>query len=856
MKIFSQLTCVVICLGLSLLTPVWAADSSGRFIQPKPGSTFTGPLLLSIQTEDLDGLRRVYVSLNDSPQYLDLCQSAEQCQGNSFKTTVPNINPAAFAVNAGPLVLQLWVTDTSGINTAVSSVSVNWQPANLNNLAVQRSADGAQIDVSWAADPAIIRYNLYLASVSGVNRFNYRQLPDGQAKLALRGNSAAFTNLNPLIQYYLLVTGLRNGGELPLSAEIPVPSSQQSNQPPTAAADSYDTAINQTLQVAASEGLLANDTDPDGDLLTVNVTPVSQPQSGTLTLQIDGSFSYTPDPDFMGADNFIYQISDSDGGTSEAEVSIDVIRPISNINGESLTMTGEFLYIGQGEQPPGSEIGTGLYRIGDCIQLVDTRCSMLGRYEETGQSGNVVGQQGNFTFVMRYPGVGNSPVLARSVEPNSNTLQFVSTAGARFELNLFPDDGGKFSSVYPATPFVNSLNFGAFISNTASCSGLTTQSCSIGQVGRVAGAQIEAALDRLTFTIPGSALDTPAPRPPVANDDIYTITVNQPLNIEAPGLLSNDLEGRSLSQGDQLEILHNFNPGLGSLVGLAVNEYQQALYLYPSFAATIHLLNRLGENLSSLAMQGEGANDVDLDIAAEAFTLKDTQIPQGSLLIFNGESGVTEIYAIDPQTGTLLSQLDAAFGNSHVVGGAYNPVTATLWLLQDNVPAGTEGNLVAQIDPTTGQVLSSFNVVNNQHSFSVSFGDLHINPHNGNILLVSSIQSAIAEFDINGNLLRLMPLPVGVSSISGLTINADGSRLWLASTNGSVFELGFTNEGVVPTLKIALLSEPTNGTLLLKPDGSFSYTPNTNFIGQDSFTYQVIGAFGGSSQATVVIDVQ
>ncbi len=856
MRTVLLLMCLVIWSGLLLPVSVLAADSSGRFIQPRSNSPVAGPMLLSVQAQDSDGLARVYVSFNDSRQYLDLCQSAQQCQGNNFVTTRTNINLADFAVRPGQLNLQLWVTDSAGVSTAVSSVSVNWQPTSLSNLTVQRSIGGEQINVSWTADPAIQRYNLYLASASGVNRLNYRQLADGQAKLAVRGSTVNFSNLKPLVRYYLLVAGIRDGGEFALAAEISIAPPGQNNQPPVAVNDSYSGTVNQSLLVNAALGLLANDSDPDGDTLAVNIVPIAQPQSGSLTLQADGSFSYIPNQNFSGNDSFTYQISDGLGGTAEASVAIQVNQQITNITGESLTMSGEFLYIGQGEQQPGNQIGTGLYRIGDCIQLVNTRCSMQGRYEEVAQSGNVPGQQGNFTFVMSYPGVNNSPVLARSVQPNSNSLQFISTAEARFELSLFPDGGGKFSGLFPATPFINSLNFGAFIGVNASCSGLGNQVCSIGQVGQVVGAQIQATLDRLTFTIPGSALNNPGPFPPAASNDVYQATANQALNVAAPGLLSNDQEAQGLLQGNQLVIRHNLSPGFGSLVGLGINEYQQALYLYPSFGAAIQLINRLGVNLGSLAMQGEGANDVDLDVAAEAFTLKNTQIPQGSMLIFNGETGATEIYAIDPKTGSLLSQLDTAFGASHVVGGAFNPVTGTIWLLQDNVPAGAQGNLVAQIDPITGQVLSSFNVVNNQHSFGVSFGDLHINPHNGNLLLVSSIQTSIAEFDVNGNLLRLIPLPGGVSSVSGLAVSADGNRLWLASTNGAVFELGFANEGVVPTLKATLLNGPANGTLVLRPDGSFSYTPNNNFIGQDSFSYQLIGAFGGVSQATVQINVQ
>ena len=943
--------------GLLLLLSCTQTDSSGQFLQPKSGSSVVGNLLLSVEAADTDGLTQVGITFNGQTAPLLLCQSAGDCQGNNFRTTRSDIDPAAYGAGPGELTLRLWVTDASGAQSNVATVSVNWQPLSVSGLNVQRSTGGDQINVSWTANPAVLRYNLYLASVSGVNRNNYQQLPDGQAKLASSNTSESFTGLDPAKYYYLLMTGVNGAGEAAVATEIVIPTSQPANRPPVAGVDNYSTPTNQTLQVAAAQGLLRNDSDPDNDALSVNTTPMTAPQSGTLTLATDGSFRYVPNQNFNGTDNFVYRISDGKGGSAQAAVSIVVnaapnnppvavadsysatsnqtlqvsaaqgvlsndtdpdndaltvnttpLTPpqsgtlalaangsfsyvpnqnftgtdsftyqisdgkggtaqatatlqvnlaITNITGNSLSMTGGFLYIGQGEDPPGSQIGTGLYRIGDCIQLVDTRCSMQGRYAEAAQSGHVPGQQGNYTFVMTYPGVSSTPVLARSVSANSNNVQFIATGQARFELSLFPDSGGKFSGIYPATPFNDSLNFGAFIQGSASCSGLPVGlPCSIGQVGRVPGAQIQAQLDRLSFTIPGSALDDPGPVPPTATADQYATTAGQTLNVAAPGLLANDLEGNALRQGNQLAIRHSLNPGLGSLVGLSINEYQQDLYLYPAFATAIQLIDRLGASQGNLPMQGEAANDVDLDITPQAFTLKDSQIPQGSLLIFNGETNATEIYAVNPATGALLARLDTAFGASHVVGGAYNPVSRTLWLLQDNVPAAGVGNIVAQIDPITGQVLSSFNLITAQHSYGVSYGDLHINPYNGNILLVTNIQSAMAEFDRTGKLLRLLPLPAGVSGISGLAVSADGARLWLASTNGEVYELGFANQGVVPTLTATLLSGPANGSVILRPDGSFSYTPNGGFSGQDSFTYQLSGAFGGNSQNTVVINVQ
>lgn len=846
------------CTLLSLLTfTVLASDSSGRFLQPKTNSQANGPLLFSIQAADADGLARVFVRFQPGAKDLELCPALRPCAGTVFQATTGSVDPAAFGVSPGSLTLQLWVTDNSGNNSMVASNQMNWQPPANSGLQVRRSSDGRQIDLSWQQNPAVLRYNLYLASATGVNRANYRQWPDGQARLAVKGPAESFSGLAADKTYYLRLSALQGSGESWLGAEVVVPSPlQQPNRPPVAVADSYQVSSNQPLQISAALGLLANDSDADGDALSVAATPITAPLSGSVTLAADGSFSYIPNNGFSGTDNFRYQISDSKGGTAQATVTIEVRRVISNLSGNSQSISGGFLYIGQGEDPAGSQIGTGLYRIGDCVRLVDTRCAMQGRYTETAQSGNVPGQQGNFSFVLIYPGLDVSPVLAKSVQANSNSVQFSSVGQARFELSLFPDSGGKYTALFPASPFANSLNFSAFIQPNASCSGLPAGiACSIGQVGRVAGAQIQASLDRLTFSIPGSALNDPGPQPPSATADQYRASAGQTLNVAVPGILQNDLEARALRQGNLLNIRQSMNPGLGALVGLSANEYQQGLYLYPSFATAIQRTDRLGFVQGSLSMQGEGANDVDLDIAAQSFRLKDSQIPQGSLLIFNGETAATEVYAVDPVSGALLARLDTAFGASHVVGGAYNPVSQTLWLLQDNVPPAGTGNMVAQIDPVSGQVLSSFSLVTAQHNYSVSFGDLHINPYNGNLLLVSSIQNAMAEFDRSGTLLRLLPLPAGVSNISGLAISADGTLLWLASTNGTVYELGFANQGVLPTLSVKLLSGPAYGSLQLQPDGSFSYTPASGFSGQVSFTYQLIGAFG-SSQATVVIDVQ
>jgi Tol biopolymer transport system component len=95
---------------------------------------------------------------------------------------------------------------------------------------------------------------------------------------------------------------------------------------PAAAGDAYAISEDTPLTVA-SPGVLANDSDADGDTLTAAI--VSGPQHGRLELGGDGSFSYTPDPDYNGSDSFSYRASD--GGLHSQPVTVTIeVRPVDD----------------------------------------------------------------------------------------------------------------------------------------------------------------------------------------------------------------------------------------------------------------------------------------------------------------------------------------------------------------------------------------------------------------------------------------------------------------------------------------------------------------------------------------------
>src|SRR4029079_7260460 len=87
----------------------------------------------------------------------------------------------------------------------------------------------------------------------------------------------------------------------------------------------YTIGKNGTLNQTAP-GILANDSDLDGDSLTAN--KVTDPAHGSVTLNTDGSFTYTPVSNYFGADSFTYQASDGTASSTVATVNLSV----TNIN--------------------------------------------------------------------------------------------------------------------------------------------------------------------------------------------------------------------------------------------------------------------------------------------------------------------------------------------------------------------------------------------------------------------------------------------------------------------------------------------------------------------------------------------
>jgi len=180
------------------------------------------------------------------------------------------------------------------------SVDANSTANSLNVLANDSDPDGDALTISTVGAA------LHGSAVIAGNRINY-------TPVAGYSGPDSFT--------YGISDG--KGGTASATVSITV-NAVSTNHPPVAQNDAYTVAQDST---ANSLNVLANDSDPDGDALSI--TAVGNPSHGTVTIS-NNRLLFTPTPGFSGNDSFTYTISDGKGGSASASVSITVTAVAAN----------------------------------------------------------------------------------------------------------------------------------------------------------------------------------------------------------------------------------------------------------------------------------------------------------------------------------------------------------------------------------------------------------------------------------------------------------------------------------------------------------------------------------------------
>ncbi|WP_373080753.1 retention module-containing protein, partial [Zhongshania sp.] len=112
------------------------------------------------------------------------------------------------------------------------------------------------------------------------------------------------------------------------------------NTIPVAGNDSFNTLEDTGLIISASN-LLSNDSDLDGDALSISAIDTSSANGGSITNNGNGTYTYTPAANYFGTDSFEYSITDSEGGSSTAKVNITVTAVSDLVDGDETNSVDE-----------------------------------------------------------------------------------------------------------------------------------------------------------------------------------------------------------------------------------------------------------------------------------------------------------------------------------------------------------------------------------------------------------------------------------------------------------------------------------------------------------------------------------
>ncbi|MFY9826644.1 MAG: Ig-like domain-containing protein, partial [Thermoanaerobaculia bacterium] len=281
-----------------------------------------------------DGTISVNVLANDTDPDGDTLTVASVTQGTHGTVSInpdQTVQYTPVSNYNGPDTFTYTISDGNGesatANVTITVTAVNDAPvANADAATVAEDGNVSVAVLSNDTDPD--GDTLTVASVIQGTHGTVSINPDQTVKYTPAANyngSDTFT--------YTISDG--NGGSATATVTVTVTAV---NDAPVANADAATVAEDGNVSVA----VLANDTDPDGDILTV--ASVTQGTHGTVSINPDKTVRYTPAANYNGSDTFTYTISDGHGGTATAAVSITITAvndaPVANADAATVAEDG------------------------------------------------------------------------------------------------------------------------------------------------------------------------------------------------------------------------------------------------------------------------------------------------------------------------------------------------------------------------------------------------------------------------------------------------------------------------------------------------------------------------------------
>ncbi len=667
--------------------------------------------------------------------------------------------------------------------------------------------------------------------------------------------------------------GLQDTGTITITANC---GGSEPNTPPVANDDSVTSNCTET-----SIDVLANDTDADGDILSI--CGLQQPQFGTL-VQNGSTFSYTPNAGFTGTDVFLYSVCDPDGAQSTGVVTVVVScgennPPVAIDDNVSNACTsaaidalsndgdldGDAIFLCNFTQPAN---GT-LIQAGDNF-IYTPFASFTGTdsFEYTICDGNG-GEDTAMVSITVACSTGNNPPIAT----NDNMVTSCNEVSLDLASNDSDPDGDVVYVCASSVPTNGSLtmigNMAYYTPNAGFVgSDAFTYTLCDGNGGE------DTATVTVSVNCPNNANNNPTAVSDVANVACQASTINvlandsdidgDVISLCAVGVAVNGTVSQSGNS-----VIYTPNAGFQGADSFTYticdgNGGQASATVSVSVNCQTNTNNNptAVSDVANVACQASTinvlANDSDIDgdvisLCAVGVAVNGTVSQSGNSVIYTPNAGFqgadSFTYTICDGNGGQASATVSVSVNCQT--NTNNNPTAVSDVANVACQASTI-NVLANDSDIDGDVISLCAVgvaVNGTVSQS---GNSVIYTPNAGFQGADSFTYTICDGN-GGQASATVSVSVSCSQGNTPPVATDDS----GASNGDPITIGVITNDYDPdgdTVYICGNTGAVNGTVV-QSGGSFIYTPNAGFVGTDSFTYTICDGNGGTDIATVVVTV-
>jgi hypothetical protein len=659
---------------------------------------------------------------------------------------------------------------------------------------------------------------------------------------------------------------------------------------PVANADSYSVERNNQFSADASIGVLTNDSDSDGDTLTASL--VSGPSDGTLTLNSDGSFDYTPNSNFTGSDSFTYTASDDVASSSPATVTLTVSASAPSAADQSfdvaenntLNAPSGALLLNAGNPDNMTLTAQDVTQPTDGSVTVNSDGSFV--YTPTSNftgSDSFTYDLADSTGLTSTPATVSINVNAGNTAPTASDLSYsvqqntsLSTDSTSGVLTGASDsDGDKLYATLVSGPSDGTLSL--------SLDGSFTYTPNNGYYG-TDSFQYEA-FDGTLYSSPATVTLTVTEDVPTAANDSYSVLPTGTTSVTAAnGVLANDSDPNGATLTASLLSAPSYGSvtlnGDGSFSYTPNSNFMGSdSFTYEAYNGTAYsspATVTLTDGPVALAQSYSINHDTPLTVDSTVGLLTGAYDADGDSL--------TASLATGPSDGMVMVNSDGSFTytpNTHFVGtdsftytvsdGTQTSAPATVTIsVTNNTPSAADASYTLSHDQTLTVPASSGVLANDSDSDGDSpTAKLLSGPSHGMLQLASNGSFTYTPnarfagrdsftYEASDGVSTSAPATVFLYVTNAAPVAPSDYYSTPAGQALTVPAAGVLANAVDPDgdpLTAQLVTGPANGTLTLNSDGSFTYTPNPGFSGNDSFMYQASDGITTSSSATVTITV-